>query len=57
MLNYPVIQFDSNLSRQACLDKQQQVLNENELWSYNGLKRNILVITDYLQVNFLKIHL
>jgi len=53
MLNYPAVQLESNLSRQAWLNKQQQVLNENE-WGGDielrlmaiGLKRNILVIAN-----------
>ena len=53
MLNCPAVQLEGNLSQQAWLDKQQQVLNKNE-WGSDvdlrlmaiGLKRNIIVITD-----------
>lgn len=53
MLNYPAVQLESNLSKQAWLNKQQQVLNNNE-WGGDvelrlmaiGLKRSIIVITD-----------
>jgi len=53
MLNYPAVQLESNLSQQAWLAKQQQILNKNE-WGGDlelrlmaiGLKQSIVFITD-----------